>query len=66
MENLSPENHVKRITKETYNLLKNIIMAFTYLDEEIIKKKDCISDLPKVGICQSAMNVVQVEGYKKD
>ena len=38
MDNLSPEKHVNRITAETYNLLRNIKVAFTYVDEEMIKK----------------------------
>ena len=38
MDNLSPEKHVNRITAETYNLLRNIRVAFIYVDEEMIKK----------------------------
>ncbi len=31
-------NHINQITGETYNLLRNIKIAFTYTDEEMIKK----------------------------
>ncbi len=31
-------NHINRITGETYNLLRNIKTAFTYIDEEMVKK----------------------------
>ena len=37
-DNLSPEKHINKITGDTYQLLRNIRMAFKYLDEEIIKK----------------------------
>ena len=37
-DNLSPEKHINIITGETYQLLRNIRMAFKYLDEEMIKK----------------------------
>ena len=37
MDNLSSEKHINRITRETYRLLRNIRMAFTYLDEMIKK-----------------------------
>ncbi len=30
--------HINRITGETYKLLRNIKTAFTYLDEEMMKK----------------------------
>ncbi len=31
-------NHINRITGETYNLLRNIKIAFTHIDEGMIKK----------------------------
>ena len=37
-DNLSPEKYINEITGDTYQLLKNIRMAFKYLDEEMIKK----------------------------
>lgn len=37
-ENLSPERHVNKISAETYNLLRNIRAAFTYLDEDMVRK----------------------------
>ena len=36
--NLSPEKHVNKITGDTCQLLKNIRIAFKYLDEEMINK----------------------------
>ncbi len=30
--------HINHITGETYNLLRNIKIAFTYIDEEMLKK----------------------------
>ncbi len=35
---LTFDKHINRITGETYNLLRNIKTAFTYLDEEMVKK----------------------------
>ncbi len=35
---LTFDKHINRITCETYNLLRNIKRAFTYLDEEMVKK----------------------------
>lgn len=35
---LSPDKHISKIVGETYNLLRNIRMAFTYLDENMIKQ----------------------------
>ena len=37
-DNLSPEKHINKITGDTYQLLRNIRMAFKYLDEEMINK----------------------------
>ena len=37
-ESLSPEKHLNKIIGETYNLLRNIRVAFTYLDEDMIRK----------------------------
>ena len=36
-DNLSPQKHINKITGDTYQLLRYIRMAFTYLDEERIK-----------------------------
>ena len=38
MHNMSPEEHINKIIGETYNLLKNISVAFTYVDEDMIRK----------------------------
>ncbi len=35
---LTFDKHINRITGETYNLLRNIKTAFTYLNEEMVKK----------------------------
>ena len=34
---MSPEKHISKITGDTYELLRNIRMAFKYLGEEMIK-----------------------------
>ena len=36
--NLSPEKHIGRITREIYKLLTNIRVAFHYMDEDMMKK----------------------------
>ena len=36
-DNLLSEKHINKITGDTYQLLRNIIMAFNYLDEEMIR-----------------------------
>ena len=38
IDNMSPEKHINKITGETYYLLRNIQVAFTYVDEDMIKK----------------------------
>ncbi len=35
---LTFDKQINWITAETYNLLRNIKTAFTYLDEEMVKK----------------------------
>merc|ERR1712035_231476 len=37
-ENLTPEIHVNNIVSATYELLRKIKRAFTYMDEEMMKK----------------------------
>ncbi len=37
-ENVTPDRHIDKITGEMMNLLKRIRMAFSYLDEGMIKK----------------------------
>ena len=37
-DNLSPEKHINKITGDTYQMLRNIRMAFKYLDDEMFKK----------------------------
>ena len=36
-DNLSHEKHIKNITGDTYQLLRDMRMPFKYLDEEMIK-----------------------------
>ena len=38
MDNMSPEKHINKITGETYKLLRNMRLAFTYVDEDLINK----------------------------
>ena len=35
---MSPEKHINKITGDTYQLLRNITIAYKYPDEMIIKK----------------------------
>ena len=35
---MSPNKHKNKIVGETYNLLRNIRIAFTYIDEDMVKK----------------------------
>ena len=37
-DNLTPDRHINKITGEAYNLIRSIKAAFTYLDEEMMKK----------------------------
>ena len=37
-ENLTPDRHINKITGEAYNIIRRIKAAFTYLDEEMMKK----------------------------
>ena len=37
-ESLSPEKHINKVVGETYNLLRNIRIAFAYLDEDMMRK----------------------------
>ena len=38
MDNMSPEKHINMITGQTYNLLRDIQLAFIYVDEDMIRK----------------------------
>ena len=38
MDNMLPEKHINKITGQTFNLLRNMQVAFTYVDEDMIKK----------------------------
>ena len=46
--NLSPEKHINIITGDTYQLMRNIKMAFKYLDEEMINKLIVLLIQPKL------------------
>ncbi len=43
--------HINKITGETYNLIRSIKLAFTYIDEEMVKEINNIDDASKTGIC---------------
>ena len=36
--NMSPDKHVNKIVGETYNLIRSIKEAFSYIDEDVVKK----------------------------
>ena len=38
MDNMSFEKHINKINGETYNLLRNMQVAFTYVDDDMIEK----------------------------
>ena len=46
--NLSPEKHINKIIGETYNMLRNIRVAFHYMDKEMMKKIIIIMVRPKM------------------
>ena len=60
-DNLSPEKHIDRISDDTYRMLRNIRMAFHFLDKD--KKYDeknyNYNDQTKTGICRSNMILAQ-------
>ena len=35
---LSPEKHITKITEEAYRLMTNIRVAFSYMDEEMLRE----------------------------
>ncbi|MPC76801.1 hypothetical protein E2C01_071233 [Portunus trituberculatus] len=35
---MSPNKHINKIVGETYNLVRNIKIVFSYIDEDIVKK----------------------------
>lgn len=43
-----PEGRINRMIRETHQLLRNIRVAFTYLDEEMIEKLNVKRILPKL------------------
>ena len=38
LDNICPEKHINKIFGETYNMLRNIKVAFHYMDKEMMKK----------------------------
>ncbi len=64
-ENLTPDRHINKITGERINLLKRIKMAFSYLDEGMIKKKISVfHDKTKIGICDRR-NIIKLERVQR-
>ena len=57
-DDLSPEKHINKVTGEVYNLLRNIRLSFTFLDEEMMRKLIVSMIRPKLEyaaiICWSA------------
>ena len=47
-ENLHPDKHIDMIFGETYNLLRNIRVAFHYLDKEMMRKLICTMIRPRL------------------
>lgn len=45
---LSSEKHMNKISQESYNLLRNIRVAFTYFDEDILRKITMTMIQPKL------------------
>ena len=45
---LSPEKHINRIVGESYNLLRNIKVAFHYSDEDMMRKLIVTMICPKL------------------
>ena len=55
VDNISPEKLIIRIIGNTQELLRNIKVAFTYIDEDIIKKNASNSNTPKIKMCSFSM-----------
>ena len=69
--NLLPEKHINRIVGETYNLVRNIKVAFRYLDEEMIKKLIVTMIRPKLEYAAiiwspcTKMNIKKIERIQR-
>ena len=47
-DNLSPDKHINKILGETFRLLRNIRMAFHFLDKDIMRKNITTMTRPKL------------------
>ncbi len=56
--------HINKIIGETYNLLRNIKIAFSYIDEDMIKT-DNNDDMSKIGVRSISVVAKFEKGYKK-
>ena len=62
-ENGQPESHIDRIFGETYNLLKNIRLAFHYMDKDMMKKLICTMIRPRLEYAGVIWSPPQKEAY---
>ena len=53
-DNLSPEKHIKRIFDDTFRMLRNMRMAFHFIDKDIMRKLN-YNDKTKTEICRNYM-----------
>ena len=54
-DNLLPEKHINRIFGDTFRMLRNIQMAFNFLNKDMMKKNYNYNDQTKIGIFRSNM-----------
>ena len=59
------EKHIDSITGNAYELLRNIKVAFTYINEGMIKKADNDSKMLQIRICSYSMVTEQKEAHKE-
>ncbi len=62
-DNLSFGKHINKIIGETYKL-KNIKIAFSYIDEDMIKKKNDNNNMSKIEVCSISVVAKLEKGYK--
>ena len=60
-ESLSPEKHLNNVVGETYNSLRNIKVAFAYLDKDMIRKIFVTMIRPKLDYACSGCVVAMVK-----
>ena len=64
-DNLSPEKHINKIVGETYNLLRNIRVAFTYMDEDMVRKLIVSMIRPKLEYAATVWSPSKKKDIKK-